>query len=99
MNYAGNYIKHWFAQKPLYSKPNTVEYQTHHEDRGRAKGEEGILIAKMLKLYEQRMPENSKRHIARLISFYDWYFESYSDPIKAKFYREKLTFLDSKHWK
>ena len=93
LNYAGNYIKNWFKQDHLYWEANTVENQTHEEDRWWARGEEWILIAKLLKMYEERMPKNSVWHIERIALFYNWYFEHYKDPVKSQFYQDRLKTL------
>lgn len=89
MDYLWNYVKGSFQQKNLYDKPWTEEYETHSVDNWRWQWEEWIIIAKFLKLYEENMPKDSKRHTVRLASFYNWFFENYQDLVKAWFYIQK----------
>lgn len=90
VDYTFDYIKNIWNQRWLYHMKNAKEQLTHTLDNGRANWEEGILIATLLKMYEEHMPKNSRFHIQRLINFYDWYFENYKDPVKASLYKEKL---------
>ncbi len=88
-DYLWNYLKNSFHQKSLYTKEWTKEYMTHNIDNGWWNWEEWVIIAQFIRLYEEQMPKNSKRHMERLASFYNWFFENYQDPVKSAFYREK----------
>lgn len=93
IDYTLDYVRSWFTQRSLYKKQWSQEHRTHTEDLWYALWDEWILVTQFIKLYEKNMSHTNEFHIKRMIDFLDWYFENYSDPVKAQLYRDKLKWL------